>query len=161
MTTTTPHDDVRWSLTTLFSGPQGAAYGAARADLTTRTADLQAFADAHDLGAGAPLPASDAVRATLAELLERQNALAEELGDVSGYLSGFDRRRPRPGRAPPAHVGAEAARLLGAAQLLQLPGLRPGAQGRTKTSVTGADEGPPSSGTTAPPTRSARCATTW
>lgn len=82
-------DDVRWSLSAFFSGQQGDDYRAARADLTARTADLEAFADAHALGAGAPLPASDAVRETLEELLERQNALAERLGDVSVYLSGF------------------------------------------------------------------------
>jgi pepF/M3 family oligoendopeptidase len=89
MATTTPHDDVRWSLTALFRGLQADDYRTARAQLATRTADLEAFADAHALGAGAPVPTSDAVRATLTELLERQNALAELLGDVSVYLSGF------------------------------------------------------------------------
>ncbi len=85
-----PHpDDVRWSLDALFSGLTGGDYRAARANLAARTADLEAFADAHGLGAGAPLPATDGVRATLSELLERQNALAERLGDVSVYLSGF------------------------------------------------------------------------
>ncbi|MDF1523372.1 MAG: M3 family oligoendopeptidase [Trueperaceae bacterium] len=90
MTTPTAHpDDVRWSLDALFSGIDGDDYRAARADLEARVAALEAFADAHGLGAGAPLPASEAVRATLVELLQRQNALSELLGDVSVYLSGF------------------------------------------------------------------------
>ncbi len=85
-----PHpDDVRWSLTPFFSGLQGADYRTARADLEARADALQAFAEAHDLVSGGPLPASDAVRATLVDLLERQNTLAELLGDVSVYLSGF------------------------------------------------------------------------
>ncbi len=94
-------DDVRWRLDSLFAGLDAADYRAARADLAHRIDALEAtlaegaldapptsVVEAGPGGDEAPTSTWD-VRARLVGLLSARDTLAERLGDVGVFLTGY------------------------------------------------------------------------
>ena len=82
---TGPH----WQLTSIYSGLDADDYRSARREVSERLAALEALADEHALGAGAPLEADGERAALVDRVVDELNALLEVRHTIATYLTGF------------------------------------------------------------------------
>lgn len=83
--TALPH----WDMTPFFPGLDSKEYEAAVANIDRDAAALEAFFDAHDVGAGAKLTVTPELVKAVEEAIDGYNAMMEQVRLVGAYVSAF------------------------------------------------------------------------